>query len=187
MPKSPHEKAEIIEKLVEKYHVKIPFITKRGRPPKDLNEEEKKWLETFLFRSDVSYNKPRRKDHINVGKSDGKRCYKQLLHLLWNLRDLLDIINGTRKVDVADTFYQNFKKLVTFSQLYDSAKYRKEYCYDQNIPHGCLCKICENCVLLAKGMNTRLQCLLPFNPYELIERFLCNLQEIVFVMDRCPT
>ena len=187
MPKSPHEKAEIIEKLVEKCHVKIPFNTKRGRPRKDLNEEEKKWLETFLFRSDVSYTKPGRKDHVNVGKNDGKRCYKQLLHLLWNLRDLLDIINGTRKVDVADTFYQNFKKLVTFSQLYDFAKYRKEYCYDQNIPHGCLCKICENCVLLAKGMNTRLQCLLPFNPYELIESFLCNLQEIVFVMDRCPT
>ena len=182
-----HEKAEIIEKLVEKCHVKIPFNTKRGRPRKDLNEEEKKWLETFLFRSDVSYTKPGRKDHVNVGKSDGKRCYKQLLHLLWNLRDLLDIINGTRKVDVADTFYQNFKKLVTFSQLYDFAKYHKVYCYDQNIPHGCLCKICENCVLLAKGMNTRLQCLLPFNPYELIESFLCNLQEIVFVMDRCPT
>ena len=52
------KKAEVIEKLVEKYHVKIPFNTKRGRPRKDLNEEEKKWLETFLSRSDVRYYNP---------------------------------------------------------------------------------------------------------------------------------
>ena len=58
LPKSPHKKAEVIEKLVEKYHVKIPFNTKRGRPRKDLNEEEKKWLETFLSRSDVRYYNP---------------------------------------------------------------------------------------------------------------------------------
>ena len=59
LPESPLKKAEIIEKLVEKYHVKIPFNTKRGRPRKDLNEEEKKWLETFLFRSEVSSWKER--------------------------------------------------------------------------------------------------------------------------------
>ena len=75
--------------------------------------KKKKWLETFLSRSDVSYTNPGRKDHVDFGKSDDKRCYKQLLDLLWNLRDLLDIINGTRKVDVADTFYQNFKKFST--------------------------------------------------------------------------
>ena len=41
LPKSPHKKAEVIEKLVEKYHVKIPFNTKRGRPRIDLNEGKK--------------------------------------------------------------------------------------------------------------------------------------------------
>ena len=63
-----------------------------------------------------------------------------------------------------------------------------EYCYNQNIPHGsCLCEICENCALLAKGLNTRLLCTLPANPHELIERFSCNLKEINCVIDRCPT
>ena len=47
--------------------------------------------------------------------------------------------------------------------------------------------ICENCVLLAKGLKTRLLFPLPTNPDELIERFSCNLQEIDCVMDRCPT
>ena len=77
LPKSPHKKVEVIEKLVEEYHVKIPFNTKRGRPQKDLNKEE------------------------NI------------------------------------------------------LKYHKDYCYNQNTPHGsCLCEICENYVLLAKGLNT---------------------------------
>ena len=73
------------------------------------------------------------------------------------------------------------------SQLYDFLKYRKGYCYNQNISHGSyLCEICENCVLFAKGLNTRLLCPLPTNPHELIERFSCKLQEIDCVMDRCP-
>ena len=67
--------------------------------------EEKKWLETFLSHSDVSYTNPERKDRVYVGKIDGEHRYKQRLYLLWNLRDLLDIINGTGKVDVTDTFY----------------------------------------------------------------------------------
>ena len=108
--KSPHKKAEVIEKLVEKYHAKIPFNTKRGRPRKDLNEEETKWLETFLSPSEVSYPNPGSKDHVCVGKIDSKRGYKQSLYLLWNLRDLLDFVNGTRKVDATDTFYQNFTR-----------------------------------------------------------------------------
>ena len=110
------------------------------------------------------------------------------MYLLWNLRDLLDIVNVTGTVDATDTFYQNFKKLLTFSQLYDFLKYHKEYCYNQNLSQeSCLCEICENCVLLADGLNTRLLCPLQTNPHELIERFSCNLQEIDCVMDRCPT
>ena len=68
-----------------------------------------------------------------------------------NLRDLLDIINGTGKVDVTDTFYRNFKKLLISPQLYDFVNYHKEYCNNQSIPRGsCSCEIRENGVLLAK-------------------------------------
>ena len=34
LPKSPHRKAEVIKKLVEKNHMKIPFNTNCGRPQK---------------------------------------------------------------------------------------------------------------------------------------------------------
>ena len=152
-----------------------------------MNEEEKQWLETFLSRSDVTYTNPGRKDHVYVGKIDGERRYKQRLYLLWTLRDLLDIANGSGKVDVSESFYQNFEKLLMFSQLYNFLKYHKEYCYNQNIPHGsCLCEICENCVLLPKGLNNRLQRPLPTNPHDLIERFSSNLEEINCVIGRCP-
>ena len=82
LPESPLKKPKIIEKLVEKYHVKIPFNTKRGRPRKDLNEEEKKWLETFFSHREVSCTNPGRKEHVHVGKIDGESCYKQRLYLL---------------------------------------------------------------------------------------------------------
>ena len=68
-----------------------------------------------------------------IGKTDSERRCKQRLYLWWNLGDLLDIISGTGKVEVTDTFYQNFNKLLTFSQLHDFVKYHKEYCYNQNI------------------------------------------------------
>ena len=63
LPKSPRKKAEVIKILVEKHHVKIPFTAKRGKSRKDLTgEEKKKWVETFLSCSDVSYTNPRRKE-----------------------------------------------------------------------------------------------------------------------------
>ena len=36
-------------------------------------EREKKWLETFLSRSDVSCTNLGRKGHVYVGKIDGER------------------------------------------------------------------------------------------------------------------
>ena len=56
LPKSPHKKAEVIEKLAEKYKVKFQFKkSARGRPRKDLNEEEKQWLTEFLARANLTY------------------------------------------------------------------------------------------------------------------------------------
>ena len=79
-----------------------------------------------------------------------------------------------------------FQEIINFSQLYDFVKHHKEYCYNQDIPHGlCLCEVYENWVLLSKGLNARLLCPLPTNLHELIKRFSCNLQETDCVIDRC--
>ena len=156
LPKSPHKKTDVIEKLAEQYKVKFNFKkSARGRPREDLNEEEKLWLIEFLARADLTYTNPGRKDKVYISKENRERIYKQRLYLLWNLRDITDIANGTSKIETANFFIQTFNKSLTFSQLYDFLKAHKEYSYNKNIPHGsCLCDICENCTLLAKGLNT---------------------------------
>ena len=61
--------------------------------------------------------------------------------------------------------------------MYDFLKVHKEYSYNKNIPHGsCLYEICENCVLLARGLNKKLKDSLPTNPNDLVEKFACNLE-----------
>ena len=54
LSKSPHKKAEIIQRLATKYKLRINFQQNRGRPRKKLNEEEKIWLIEFLNRFDIS-------------------------------------------------------------------------------------------------------------------------------------
>ena len=118
LPKSPHKRAEVIEKLANKYKVKFNFKkSTRGRPRKDLNEEEKRWLIEFLARADLTYTNPGRKDNVYIGKENCERIYKQILYLLWNLRDIIDIANGTGKIEIANSFIQNFNKSLTFLQL----------------------------------------------------------------------
>ena len=186
-PKSPHKKAEVIEKLAEKYKVKFQFKkSTRGRPRKDLNEEEKQWLIEFLARADLTYTNPGRKDNVYIGKKDGEHHYKQRLYLLWNLRDILDIASGTGKMEIGNSFNEKFDKLLTFSQLYDFLKSHKEYSYNKNIPHGsCLCEICENCVLLAKRFSKKLEDPLPPNPHDLVEKFACDLSIKKCALNQC--
>ena len=110
----------MIEKLAERYQAKFPFKKSAcGRSRKDLNDDERDWLITFLARSDLTYTNPGRQGNVYIGKKDGECLCEQKLYLLWNLRDILDIANGTGKVKISNSFYQTFEKLLTFSQLYD--------------------------------------------------------------------
>ena len=110
LPKSPHKKAEVIEKLAYQYKVKFKFKkSARGRSRKDLNEEENRWLIEFLVRADLTYTNPGRKD-VYIGKENGERIYKILL---WNMRDTIDIANGTEKIAIGSSFIQTFNKSLT--------------------------------------------------------------------------
>ena len=110
------------------------------------------WLVEFLDRSDISYTNPGRKDSVYIGKINGESQYMQKKYLLWPLRKIVSIANSQEAVD--ESFESKFGKILTFSQLYDFLKGRKEYVYNINIPHAsCLCEICENSSLLAKGLN----------------------------------
>ena len=67
---------------------------KRGRKPKELMDEEKQWIWYSLDRADLTYINPGRKDHVYIGKKDGEQQYCQKRYLLWNLRDLFNILYG---------------------------------------------------------------------------------------------
>ena len=71
LPKSPHKKAEIIQRLATQYKLR----TNLQQPRKELNEEEKIWLIEFLNRSDISYMNPGREDHSYIGKIDRESKY----------------------------------------------------------------------------------------------------------------
>ena len=78
--------------------------------------------------------------------------YLHRQYLLWTLKDLLDIINGSELH--SSNFVSTFSEKLSFSQLYDFIKSHKQFVYNKNIPHtSCLCDTCENVVLLAKSLN----------------------------------
>lgn len=74
-----------------------------------------------------------------------------------------------------DYFEVRFGKRLTFSSLYNFIKTKKEFIYNKHNPHvTCLCEICENVTLLAKGINKSIKSDLPTNPHDIVERFPCD-------------
>ena len=67
---------------MEKHKIKFNFKNSaHGRPRKDLNEEEKRWLIEFLAWADLTYTNSGRKDNVYIGKENRERIYKQRLYL----------------------------------------------------------------------------------------------------------
>ena len=97
----------------------------RGRPRKELSEEKKDWMIEFLSRSDMTYTNLGRQDNVYIGKVNGERKYLPRQYLLWTLKDLLDIINGSELHSF--NFVSTFLEKLTFSQLYDFIKSHKRF------------------------------------------------------------
>ena len=189
LPKSPRNKAEIIQRLATKYKLRTNLKKKLGRPRKELTEGEKIWLLEFLDRSDISFTNPGRKCSIYIGRINGESQYMQKKYLLWPLREIVSIANSQERVD--ESFESKFDKILTFSQLYNFLKGHKEYVYNINIPHAsCLCEICENSSLVAKGLNKlrrKLKTRLPTNPHNLVETFGCDSNESACMLEKCSS
>ena len=120
LPKSPRKKTEILGPLAKKYQLCILMNKKRGRTAIELTDEEKQWIWYSLDRADLTYVNPGRKNHVYIEKKDGKRQYCQNRYLLWNLRDLLNILNGKEVAGSTagvETFVDRFEKLLSFSLL----------------------------------------------------------------------
>ena len=177
LPFSPTKRKEVITGLAQRYQLRIKLQESRGRKAFSLTDEQIEWLENTLERPDLTYITPGRKDNVYVGKNnEGVREYVQKRYLLWSLRDLLEILNGT-KLDCGsnESFFKKFGSNLSFSLLYNYIKSQKHLIYNKDIPHGsCLCEVCENSCLLAKGINRLLKTSLETNPHDTVENNSCN-------------
>ena len=109
-------------------HLKTRFQGKGGGHTKNaLNFAKKEWLSAFLDRADISRQTPGCKDNVFIGKVNGERQYAQKRYLQWTIRELLGIINEKISVEECSTFTDSFDKDLTFRQLHDFLKKRKQY------------------------------------------------------------
>ena len=69
----------------------------------------------FLSRSGMIYINPGRQDNVYIGKVDGERKYLPWQYLLWTLKDLLDIINGSELH--SSNFVSTFSEKLSFFSL----------------------------------------------------------------------
>ena len=107
---------------------------------------------------------------------------------MWNIRDLLNTGNGCSLANEIDTdsFPKVFDKQLTFRQLYTFLKNRKELVFNRDIPQSsCLCEICENILLLSKGITSSAKIALPNNVQSLIVNFSCSTQSTKCMHSTC--
>ena len=95
------------------------------------------------------------------------------------LRDLLEIINGSKSITNENfpSFTEAFEHETSFRQMFNFVKMHKEMAYNSDIPHSCcLCEVCKNVSLLAKGINSGLKSsnILSSSTHDLVETHTCD-------------
>ena len=102
LPSSPQKKVEGIGTLSKKFNLRITVHNKSGKKQNKLSEEEEEWIQNFLERSDTTYKTTRGKNAFSVEIYCDKREYKQKRYLIWEFRNLLEIINGSKIITNED-------------------------------------------------------------------------------------
>ena len=115
---------------------------------------------------------PGKKDNVYVGKSNGQRQYEQKRYLLWPIRDLLNILNTPEN----DSYVDSYGEELPFSVLYRFLQEHKQHIFNKNVPHNaCLCEICENTVLLSKGISRIASVQIPTDSHTIVEHYSCDV------------
>ena len=114
--------------MIASKHLKIRFQEKGGGRTKNvLTFTEEECLSAFLNRGDISWQTPRCKDNVFIGKINGEKQYAHKRYLQWTIQELLGIINGKISVEGCSTFPDSFDKDLTFRQLNGILEKRKQY------------------------------------------------------------
>ena len=96
------------------------------------------------------------------------------MNVLWLVKSILT------------AFRRLFYKQLTFRQLYAFLKSRKELVFNKAISQSsCLWEICENILLLSKGIASSAKIALANNAQLLIEDFSCNTQSTGCMQSTC--
>ena len=94
-----------------------------------------------MDRPEISYMKPGKNDHYTK-KVNGEKTHGQTRYLLWPLRDILDMLNGS-DISVSDSLKDIFEKELSFAHFYKFIKACKQYIFKCKIPQNtCFCVTC---------------------------------------------
>ena len=93
-----------------------------------MSDDKKACLVEALGRSNLTYTNPGHADNVYISKIDGERQYLPRQYLLWSLKDLHYILNGTSASigQAPPNFQTAFSEKLTFTQLYDIIKNHKQ-------------------------------------------------------------
>ena len=100
--------------------------------------------------------KPGKNDHYTK-KVNGGKIHVQKRYLLWPLRDILDMLNGSN-ISVSDSFKDVFEKELSFTLFYKFIKARNQYIFNlQNLSEHLSLSNLRKRILADSGFKSGLQ------------------------------
>ena len=146
--RSVHEKdywrKKVVGGLAQKFKVRIKLPGKRGSKNRALTEDHENFLLDVFERSDLTYTNTGRKDNLYIDKMNGEKTFVQKHYLLWNLRDVFNIINTGEK-----SYSNELGKVLSVTCFYNFIRKHKQFVCQNNIPASLyLGEICENTCLM---------------------------------------
>ena len=127
---------------------------------------------------------PGKNDHYTK-KVNGGKNHVQKRYLLWALRDILDMLNGSN-ISVSNSFKDMFEKELSFTLFYKFIKARNQYIFNCKIyQNTCLCQTCENAFLFTRGLNQACKKSITCDPHAIVEEYYCNSNEKDCMLSIC--
>ena len=89
-------------------------------------------------------------------------------------------------LDAEESYVQAFDDKLSIRMLHRFLNEHKQYIYNKCIPHNtCLCEICENTVLLSKGIASAFSSNIPTDPHTIAEHYSCDSDAAEYWLGQC--